>query len=552
MHADGLPGGDLHAGSNVTIALVDSGVNASHPALMNAVELTVRFTSGGETTQPGPSDAHGTHVAGILVGNGAESPDNRLHGMAPGSKLVSLDISQSFTTTNALRAFEWIHAHHADYGIRVVSNSWGRAQTPARWDPNDPVVRASSALVADGLVVVFSSGNNGPSPSSLTLEAMNPDVITVGATSKSGTLEAYSSRGPALDQNGNALPWAKPDVVAPGTDVFSTRFDPPADGQGEQAYYVSMSGTSMAAPMVAGEAAVLLGENPFLSPQAVKEILEKTASDGAGRADNASGYGLVDVGAAVQAALGLGSRTELTTTLTREPIHAQGTDDIAGHDVIAAPNTTENPLDPLPFLTAASSPSPPVSAEIRIPIADAGAQRVSIVFGWASGAATGVSFLANITDGATTFGPFGAGPGSITIETDLPQGGPWFLVASPQEGGGQVTWTVNGYAEYLATHAVQVAQLPPNLGAGAPADSFFEERERAEAITNVAGPGGLFSDVGVAGVLLVSGFVLLRARTWPRQGTAGEARLATPVPTPGPIAGPASAARAPRPPPGAD
>lgn len=284
-------------GQGVNVALLDSGIDQDHPALADRVIADIAFSEDGTSFDAPSSSEHGTHVAGILVGTGAASPAGKnLHGVAPGSGLVSLDLSKQFTTSNALRAFEWLYDNHEDYDIRVVANSWGRQREEATYDPDDPIIRASDALVREGLVVVFSSGNGGESPGRMTLEATNPNVITVGAVDDRGTVEGYSSRGPIQDEDGQAASWTKPDLVAPGTRVVSTR-----DGGGTAQAYLMMNGTSMAAPHVAGAAALLLSLRPELSPAQVKGLLTESARDvSAPGLDDKSGHGMLDVRGAIQ------------------------------------------------------------------------------------------------------------------------------------------------------------------------------------------------------------------------------------------------------------
>src|SRR5581483_9253115 len=101
---------DWPTGRNVTVALVDSGLDAQHPGFAGRVAASVRIEADGSVDAGrGDSDGHGTHVAGIVAGSGAQSQNGRLHGLAPGAKLVAVDISSSFTTTTAVRAFAWIH-----------------------------------------------------------------------------------------------------------------------------------------------------------------------------------------------------------------------------------------------------------------------------------------------------------------------------------------------------------------------------------------------------------------------------------------------------------
>lgn len=283
-------------GQGVNVALLDSGIDQDHPALAERVIADIAFSEDGTSFDAPSSSEHGTHVAGILVGTGAASPSGQnLHGVAPGSGLVSLDLSQQFTTSNALRAFEWLYDNHETYDIRVVANSWGRQREDATYDPDDPIIRANDALVDEGLVVVFSSGNGGDKPGRMTLEATNPNAITVGAVDDSGDVESYSSRGPINDEDGQPASWTKPDLVAPGTRVVSTR-----DGGGTSNAYLMMNGTSMAAPHVAGAAALLLSIQPDLTPAQVKGLLTESARDvAAPGVDDESGSGMLDVRGAI-------------------------------------------------------------------------------------------------------------------------------------------------------------------------------------------------------------------------------------------------------------
>lgn len=316
--ASGLPAELVAAGltgEGVTIALVDTGIDQAHPGLRDRVLLDMAVTpSGVEVGAPGATE-HGTHVAGILVGTGAgASRAEDVSGVAPGSRLVSLDLSTQFTTSNALRAFEWIYKNHEKHDIRVVSNSWGRQRDAAAYDPDDAIIRASDALVAEGLVVVFSSGNGGDAPGRMTLEATNPNVITVGAVTDGGVVESYSSRGPVLDDGARAG-WTKPDLVAPGSRIVSTRSEGTAGN-----HYLMMNGTSMAAPHVSAAAALLLQARPSLTPGQVKGLLLETARDiSAPGLDDETGHGMLDIHAAVRRVESSGDEVrEESSTLHRQ------------------------------------------------------------------------------------------------------------------------------------------------------------------------------------------------------------------------------------------
>jgi serine protease AprX len=283
-------------GDGVNVAIVDSGVDADHPGLDDRVTVERTFSPDGSSPGQAGASAHGSHVAGIAVGTGEGAAEGRedVAGMAPAAGLVSLDISPQFTTSNALRAFEWLYDHHEEHDVEVLVNAWGRDRSPATYQPDDPLVRATDALVDDGVTVVFSAGNTGPAASNLTLEAANPSAITVGAVDDGGELERYSSRGPVYDEDGDPVPWTKPDLVAPGAQVVSVRADP-----GDRGNYVTKNGTSMAAPHVAGAAALLLDVRPDLAPEQVAGVLLESAAS-LGEADNRTGHGMLDVAGAVE------------------------------------------------------------------------------------------------------------------------------------------------------------------------------------------------------------------------------------------------------------
>lgn len=293
-------------GDGVTVAMVDGGVDAEHPGLDDRIITQRAVSEDGIREGTSGASPHGTHVAGILVGTGEGASEDRedVTGVAPGAEMVSLDISEQFTTSNALRAFEWVYDHHEEYDIRVLTNAWGRDRDPATYEPDDPLVRASDALVDDGVLVVFSAGNQGPDEATITVEGANPNVLTVGASDDDGDAEAYSSRGPVYHENGEPVNWTKPDLVAPGSHVVSTRADP-----GDRSTYVTKNGTSMAAPHAAGAATLLLGLREDLSPSEVQGVL----LEGAGASDaptSTRGHGMLDVSAAVEVLDRAGAQVE--------------------------------------------------------------------------------------------------------------------------------------------------------------------------------------------------------------------------------------------------
>ena len=284
-------------GAGVTVAVVDSGIDATHPDLLGRVRANVRLVDDAFVETPGDRDGHGTHVAGIVAASGASS-EGRYRGVAPGAELVGLDISERFTTASAILAYEWLYAHREAFGLDVVVNAWGRVPDGSGYDARDPELRAIERLVASGVVVIFSASNRGPGPSTLSIEAMDPYVITVGSTDVAAQVMDYSGRGPALTGV------VKPDLVAPGEAIVGLRSAqalPAADAP--DLLHATYSGTSQAAPHVAGIVALMLEARPQLTPQQVADALRTSAIDlGALGPDDSSGYGLVDAVDAIRAA----------------------------------------------------------------------------------------------------------------------------------------------------------------------------------------------------------------------------------------------------------
>jgi serine protease AprX len=293
-------------GRGIGIALIDTGV-ANHddldrgkgPAQVTEVEFI------GHESGLADYFGHGTHVAGILSGSGADSsgPDafRTFRGVAPGARLLSLRALRpdgTGTTSDVLAAIDWVQLHRRSSNIRIVNLSLGHPIEESY--TTDPLCRALRGLVASGVVVVVAAGNGGRTGSgfgTIMSPGNDPSVITVGAMDTNRTvareddiLAPYSAKGPTLvDQI------VKPDLVAPGSFIVSLRATgswldlhhhelvlrtgdystaAPRDGDGA---YMTLSGTSMSAPMVSGAAALLLQQNPSLDPADVKARLMATA-----------------------------------------------------------------------------------------------------------------------------------------------------------------------------------------------------------------------------------------------------------------------------------
>jgi subtilisin family serine protease len=307
-------------GTGVGIAILDSGIDATHPDLALGSKTTQNVKILGYTklfrdqviTQENmlntdTTAGHGTHVAGIAAGSGGLS-GGRYAGVAPGADLIGVGSADGLEMLTALGGYDWILAHRVQYRIRVMNNSW--ADGKIAYDPNDPLNVASKAAHDAGITVVFAAGNDGQASGNIYNRYAWPDwVIGVGGVDKLGKLGDYSSRG---DDAHHAT------VAAPGSWIISTRAQTgvasfpnqlpidPTDAANPRVvspdlwpYYTAMLGTSMAAPHVAGVAALMLQKNPLLTPDQVKSTIAATATPLPTCAAVDCGAGLVNALAAV-------------------------------------------------------------------------------------------------------------------------------------------------------------------------------------------------------------------------------------------------------------
>jgi subtilisin family serine protease len=308
-------------GKGVTVAVIDSGIDANHPDLRLGSktiqnvklvgDLGLAGVSAAVENQPNTdtSSGHGTHVAGTVGGTGAASANdlrrrNYYAGIAPEAGLIGLGTGEGLSILFALQAFDWVLANQERYSIDVVTNSWGSSNYV--YDPNHPINRASYETYRRGMVVTFAAGNDGPGDDTLNPYAVVPWVVNVGSGTKSKAISDFSSRGVPGDE------YKHVDVVAPGSGICSTRAPGTAVGAtgplvdaanpAYSLYYHCISGTSMATPFVAGTAALMLQVNPDLSPDQVEAILMQTAEAMPGLGFHAVGGGYINVARAVEMA----------------------------------------------------------------------------------------------------------------------------------------------------------------------------------------------------------------------------------------------------------
>jgi serine protease AprX len=283
-------------GRGPAIAVVDSGVQAGRSDFDGRVIQQVDLTGGSGTNSPGDGFGHGTFVAGIAAG----SNDGHA-GAAPAAPIVSLDVMDDTglaRTSDVIAAADWILQHHTAYNIRVANFSLtGSVETSFIHDPLD---KAVEALWHSGIVVVAAAGNyaqNGDPSGVLYAPGNDPFIITVGAADTSGTVSA---------SNDFAAPWSaygytpdgfrKPELCAPGrvmngpVPTDSTIYTQHPD-RIVSTGYVWLSGTSFAAPVVAGAADYALFRHPSWTPDQVKGALMLTASPTADGSSFACGVG---------------------------------------------------------------------------------------------------------------------------------------------------------------------------------------------------------------------------------------------------------------------
>ncbi|MDD3169242.1 MAG: S8 family peptidase [Eubacteriales bacterium] len=262
--------GSVERGKGVGVAVIDTGVSP-HYDLVKPYNRIVAFKDLlADKELPYDDDGHGTHVAGIIAGNGYTSC--KYTGTAPCASVIAikaLDESGNGTESDILAALQWIVNNGPIYNIRVINLSLGIKVEPSYDD--DPLIKGANAAVRHGYSVVTAAGNNGPGKCTINSPGTSPLVITVGAADlthceENGEIKVagFSSRGPTLAGD------SKPDLVAPGVDICSL------DGKNPKGYAVQ-SGTSMAAPVVSGVAACLYATRPNLTPAQVKQILVQEA-----------------------------------------------------------------------------------------------------------------------------------------------------------------------------------------------------------------------------------------------------------------------------------
>ncbi len=279
-------------GKGVKVAILDTGADLNNADIAPRITASQSFVAG-QSVQDG--HGHGTHVASIIAGSGANS-DGKYKGVAPEADLLIgkvLDNTGHGADSSILAGMEWA----VDQGADVVSMSLGGPDAPG----DDPLTEAVDSLSASSdTLFVIAAGNSGPGESTLGTPGAADAALTVGAVDKSDALASFSSRGPRLGDM--AL---KPEITAPGVDIVAARAAGTNLGTPVGTDYTTLSGTSMATPHVAGSAAILKQRHPDWSGQRIKAALTAHAKSAADQTVYQQGYGRVDIPPALDPALEL-------------------------------------------------------------------------------------------------------------------------------------------------------------------------------------------------------------------------------------------------------
>ncbi|HRW05777.1 MAG TPA: S8 family serine peptidase, partial [Caldilineaceae bacterium] len=333
-------------GQGIVVASMDSGVDISHP------DLSAQWRGGSNSwfdpygqhpTTPTDLSGHGTWTMGVMVGRDA---GGTAIGVAPDAQWIAVKLfnDQGTATVAAIHAgFQWLLDPDDDPNTAdapdVINNSWSFGNPSCNLEFQFDV----QAWQAAGIVPLFAAGNYGAGTSTSVSPANYPESFAIGATNNNDAIYAYSSRGPSACGEAATI---YPELMAPGVNIKST------DRYG---FYTTATGTSLAAPHVAGALALLLSAYPNLTVAEQEAALQNTAVDlGTTGPDNTFGYGRLDILAAYQSLAGGGSSTPTDTPMPPTPTATP-----------VPPTPTDTPVPPT--FTPTDTPVPPTPTDTPIP-----------------------------------------------------------------------------------------------------------------------------------------------------------------------------------------
>ena len=346
-----------YTGEGISIAIIDTGIDPLHVGLndfdddptTNDPKVVAFYDAldgsgddGSGETEPYDDQGHGSHCAGISAGTGAieEGPlsdgATPYRGIAPDAWLVGvkvLDSGGSGSFAEVMKGMEWTIDNKIKYNIRAASMSLGGVWLiELTQEQEERITHLANEMVAAGISLMIAAGNSAGYGTIGTPGAAK-DVITVGSTEDSKDLAVYSSKGPTHEGQ------IKPNVAAIGSAVMSVEAN---SGNG----YASYSGTSMATPMVAGMAALLLQANPDLQPLMIRTILESTSEfkflTHPVRPNNDYGWGFVLMDAALDEAIQYDASLSINISADTSVIYYEGNETEGGNDTASRFYVREN------------------------------------------------------------------------------------------------------------------------------------------------------------------------------------------------------------------
>ena len=347
-----------YTGEGISIAIIDTGIDPLHVGLndfdddptTNDPKVVAFYDAlddsgddGSGETEPYDDQGHGSHCAGISAGTGAvdENPmggdDSKPYrGVAPDAWLVGvkvLDSGGSGSFAEVMRGMEWTIDNKIKYNIRAASMSLGGVWlVELTQEQEERITHLANEMVAAGISLMIAAGNS-VGYGTIGTPGAAKDVITVGATEDSKDLAVYSSKGPTHEGQ------IKPNVAAIGSAVMSVEAN---SGNG----YASYSGTSMATPMVAGMAVLLLQANPDLQPLMIRTILESTSEfmwlSHPVRPNNDYGWGFVLMDTALEEAIKYDASLSINISADTSVIYYEGNETDGGNDTASRFYVHEN------------------------------------------------------------------------------------------------------------------------------------------------------------------------------------------------------------------
>ena len=261
----------FYTGKGIGVCILDTGIY-EHIDFTGRIWAFYDFLA--FKRRPYDDNGHGTHVAGLVAGDGTASM-GKYRGAAPGCGIIALKVLDRYGNGSQDDVLRWIREYRQQYRIRVVNISVGTTCNSKR--NHARLLESVEQLWDEGVVVVTAAGNQGPRPGSITAPGSSKKVITVGSSDLLEGRSAISGRGPTAECV------CKPDIVAPGNKIMSCV-------PGKPYSYGVKSGTSMSTPLVTGAIACALEKNPALTNTDIKTMLMNSAED-MGLPQNLQGWG---------------------------------------------------------------------------------------------------------------------------------------------------------------------------------------------------------------------------------------------------------------------